>query len=896
MRLWTPGLSACLLLLPRATCSQIPLYGYSEPSASSYTLVDALDQDPDYQLLLRLIQRARLIPTINKLNGSTLWAPTNEAIKKHASFSPLWQAALVEDQDSLDNVNEQLRQELFYHLLNYSLPSLPTTEDPRVEKTLHYPRQPTEHPSPEPPPSPPWLPIPGGTLGGEPQRLRVASRDSKGWVGVDAFGNGGAQIVKGDPVSVDNGILVGIGDVLQVPPDLATVVSQHPSVAYFHRILNAELESLLNNTQEMTLFLPVDAAWNALDPIERLYLESDYATDDLYRILHMHAVHKGVVWSESFNPGVNLTTMSGNELEVVWSPEKVLVSGADLVEPDIYAANGVVHTVSSLLVPPGALELTPEKYLLALNCTSFVSLLHSVNLTSLINDTTAEYTILAPKDDIISVFGDDELPNPGTEELKRLLQYHFIPKKWKQGKLQDGMLLETALKERGLDGGRQVLAIEVNDADKKGKVESSVRFGGAGVIGDPVEVKNALFYFVSRPLTPPVDALQTALPSLDLSTFLAAVFSTNMAELLKTVRRTSFMIPHNDAFKRVGGLVSAYLLTESSKTDLKRVITHHIIAGVEYADSLVNGSTHTYPTLEGSDVRVERIKDGTVYLSPSGGWSNMKSELAPRNMLTQTGVVHEVSDLFIPRSVQLTVGKLVKAAQGTIMATMLSKVGMEWILNGTSPPADSPWADEQFKGVAWTLLCPTDSSFKGINLTRLYADLDQLRDIVGQHIIPTYSTTPAEGSDETVFSALNNNQPLLISDAVTYSTLLTKFSSYGDVVFRDQEGTYIIGIKGARGTPAVEDWANVLSWGRTTTPSTKSGGVIQIDRLLIPYRPTWYRQYLAPILVGAIGVIVIVMFFAGVRYVWRKDLREATYEPVGGFDAREPEEDGDRSN
>jgi solute carrier family 25 (mitochondrial carnitine/acylcarnitine transporter), member 20/29 len=85
----------------------------------------------------------------------------------------------------------------------------------------------------------------------------------------------------------------------------ATVVSRHPSLAYFNRILNEELEYLLNNTREMTLFLPVDAAWANLDPIERLYLESDYATDDLYRILNMHAVQKGVTWSESFNPAIN---------------------------------------------------------------------------------------------------------------------------------------------------------------------------------------------------------------------------------------------------------------------------------------------------------------------------------------------------------------------------------------------------------------------------------------------------------------------------------------------------------------------------------------------------------------------------------------------------------------
>jgi solute carrier family 25 carnitine/acylcarnitine transporter 20/29 len=50
----------------------------------------------------------------------------------------------------------------------------------------------------------------------------------------------------------------------------------------------------------------VDAAWNALDPLERLYLESEFAADDLIRIVNMHAViDKGVKWSDSFSPAIN---------------------------------------------------------------------------------------------------------------------------------------------------------------------------------------------------------------------------------------------------------------------------------------------------------------------------------------------------------------------------------------------------------------------------------------------------------------------------------------------------------------------------------------------------------------------------------------------------------------
>jgi solute carrier family 25 carnitine/acylcarnitine transporter 20/29 len=181
-----------------------------------------------------------------------------------------------------------------------------------------------------------------------------------------------------------------------------------------------------------------------------------------------------------------VTTVEGQELDIVVSDGKTTVSSSELVEPDIYASNGVVHTVSSLLLPPGALQLTPEKFLLALNCTTFVSYLHSVNLTSLINDTNAEITILAPKDDVLSVFGDGDLPEKGTETLKTLLQYHFIPGRWTRKKLRNGMLLETALREPGLDGGQQVLDVEVIEDEKsKSDEDKRIRFGGASVIGEP---------------------------------------------------------------------------------------------------------------------------------------------------------------------------------------------------------------------------------------------------------------------------------------------------------------------------------------------------------------------------------------------------------------------------
>lgn len=211
-----------LAVLPLCNAAQVILTP-GNATVVSTNLVDALSADPDYTSLLRLLQSAKLIPTLNKLNGSTLFAPTNDAIKRHSARNALWQEALQDSSPLPDNIQEKLRQELFYHLLNYTISQLPQEHTPELLRTLHYPHEGVEPPTREPPPGPPWMPIPRGTLGGEPQRLRMASRDAVPFIGVDAFGDGGVKASKGE-VDASNGKLVGIDEVLQVPPDVGEYI------------------------------------------------------------------------------------------------------------------------------------------------------------------------------------------------------------------------------------------------------------------------------------------------------------------------------------------------------------------------------------------------------------------------------------------------------------------------------------------------------------------------------------------------------------------------------------------------------------------------------------------------------------------------------------------------
>jgi len=174
-------------------------------------------------------------------------------------------------------------------------------------------------------------------------------------------------------------------------------------------------------------------------------------------------------------------------------------------------------------------------------------------------------------------------------------------------------------------------------------------------------------------------------------------------------------------------------------------------------------------------------------------------------------------------------------------------------------------------------------------MTELLLDTERLKEIVVQHLIPAPSrkfpvSTSAEKTKD------KSNLPISLHNEATYSTLLSPDNAYGDIVVRSPttpKGPLVLGIKGARGTSAKEDWAEVISWGRATT-GDGVGGVIAIDRLLTPYHPTWYVEYGKPVCVGIIGIVVIgVFFYWAVPLLWNKEV-DATYEPL---DHPAPEED-----
>jgi solute carrier family 25 carnitine/acylcarnitine transporter 20/29 len=64
---------------------------------------------------------------------------------------------------------------------------------------------------------------------------------------------------------------------------------------------------------------------------------------------------------------------------------------------------------------------------------------------------------------------------------------------------------------------------------------------------------------------------------------------------------------------------------------------------------------------------------------------------------------------------------------------------------------------------------------------------------------------------------------------------------------------------------------------------------MQFLAIFLNLTPSRYVEYGPPTAVGILGIILICLFFYGVRAFWRRDL-EATYEPMGGFGQADDDE------
>ena len=117
-------------------------------------------------------------------------------------------------------------------------------------------------------------------------------------------------------------------------------------------VAEANLLETLKGNGPFTVFAPTNAAFEALpkETIEALVLDNDALTN----VLLYHVV-SGEILSSDLVDGDSVMTVQGSDV-VVSLDTVAMINDAKIITADIFASNGVIHIIDSVLIPPSIIE------------------------------------------------------------------------------------------------------------------------------------------------------------------------------------------------------------------------------------------------------------------------------------------------------------------------------------------------------------------------------------------------------------------------------------------------------------------------------------------------------------------------------------------------------------
>lgn len=164
----------------------------------------------------------------------------------------------------------------------------------------------------------------------------------------------GASLLQAD-IACSNGVIHVIDSVLL--PSADSIPTTADKAGIFKTLLAvakaAGLVEALSGDQPLTVFAPTDDAFAALPKGTVESLLKPENQEKLASILKYHVV-AGRVYSGDLRAGKAVQTLQGCKLTASVKDRVTKVINARLLKADIDAANGVVHVIDTVLLPPAA--------------------------------------------------------------------------------------------------------------------------------------------------------------------------------------------------------------------------------------------------------------------------------------------------------------------------------------------------------------------------------------------------------------------------------------------------------------------------------------------------------------------------------------------------------------
>ncbi|MGF1573382.1 MAG: fasciclin domain-containing protein [Sumerlaeia bacterium] len=248
----------------------------------------------------------------------------------------------------------------------------------------------------------------------------------------------------------------------------------------------AGLAETLSGPGPFTVFAPTDEAFAKLPAgtVESLLLPEN--KDTLISILTYHVVPGKVKSTQVVNLS-NATTVQGQRVDVSTKDGSVFIDKAKVVTADVYASNGVIHVIDSVILPE-----TKNVVEVAQGAGSFNTLIAAATAAGLADYLSTEdgITVFAPTDAAFAKLPagtvEDLLKPENKEKLKSILALHVV-----SGTVYSDKALEVK-NAQSVGGG----ALTISADSGKPTVN------GAGIVATDIEASNGVIHVIDTVILP----------------------------------------------------------------------------------------------------------------------------------------------------------------------------------------------------------------------------------------------------------------------------------------------------------------------------------------------------------------------------------------------------------
>jgi uncharacterized surface protein with fasciclin (FAS1) repeats len=507
------------------------------------------------------------------------------------------------------------------------------------------------------------------------------------------FRNSNTQGIADGQVAFDAGKLP-----LTNQPVRPNIVATASAAGIFDTLLTAAtaagLAETLSSDGPFTVFAPTDAAFAALPEgaLDALLADPEALADVL-----LYHVLAGRQDSESLLAAGAVETLQGQQ--VIVSEGSALVNGVLISTPDVLAANGTIHIIDEVLLPPD-MDIVDT----AVAAGSFETLVTAVGVAGLESALRADgpLTVLAPTDAAFAALPEGALHAllADPEALADVLLYHVV----------DGAVPASVV-------GSLTSATTLNGQDLLVTVDGGVVINGvAMVVTTDILASNGIIHVLDAVLLPPTaDIVDTAIAAGTFDTLVTAVAAAGLESALRAEGPLTVLAPTDAAFDALGAETISALLADPGT--LADILLYHVVDGAVPAS--VVGTLSSATTLNGDD----------IYIANDGMIINGVAMVVSADIQATNGIIHVLDTVLIPPA-----GTIVDIAAGNEdLETLVAAVTAADLVGTLSGPGP------------FTVFAPTDAAFDALpagTVEALLADIPALTDILLYHVVSGAVTSP----------------------------------------------------------------------------------------------------------------------------------------------------------